>query len=128
MALPIVPILALGALGLYAATKLKPSTKLDPTPINPSVQGAIQGKTYSLLFLDASGNLDTTAEAAKMLQAGWAPVQGLPQVQRTGIATPFGGGLATEWLSVATRVGPTTTSPNAGLEGFAILENAQVAA
>jgi hypothetical protein len=127
MALPIVPI-ALLAAAAYAAVKLtKPTTKLDPTPVNPSAQGAIQGKTYSLLFLDASGNLDPTVTAMKLLQAGWAPVQGLPQVQRTGLPTPSGGN-ATEWLSVATRVGPTTISPNAGLEGFAILENAQVAA
>jgi hypothetical protein len=126
MALPIVPILALAAAGAYAAVKLtKPTTKLDPTPVNPSTQGAIQGKTYSLLFLDASGNLDPTTESVKMLQAGWAPVQGLPQMQRSGLPTPSGG-VATEWMSVATRVGPTTVSPNAGLEGFAILENAQV--
>ena len=127
MALPIVPILALAA-AAYGVSKLaKSPTKLDPTPVNPSTQGAIQGKTYSLLYLDASGNLDPTVESMKMLQAGWAPVQGLPQMQRSGLPTPSGG-TATEWLSVATRVGPTTNSPNAGLEGFAILENAQVAA
>jgi hypothetical protein len=129
MAFPIVP-LALLAAAAYGASKLLtkgPGQKLDPTPVNPTAQGAIQGKTYSLLFLDASGNLDGTATAAKMLQAGWAPVQGLPQVQRTGLPTPSGGN-ATEWLSVAVRVGPTTLSPNMGLEGFAILENAQVAA
>jgi hypothetical protein len=124
---PLIPI-ALIAAAAYGISKLaKSPTKLDPTPVNPSTQGAIQGKTYSLLFLDASGNFDPTTESVKMLQAGWAPVQGLPQVQRTGLPTPSGGN-ATEWLSVATRVGPTTISPNAGLEGFAILENAQVAA
>ncbi len=122
---PLIPI-ALLAGAAWALTKgraAKPTTVV-PTPVNPSAQGVTQGKSYVLLFLDASGNQDSTAEAAKMLQAGWAPLQGLPQIQRQGVATPSGGN-ATEWMSVATRVGPTTVDPNAGLAGFAIVEGVQ---
>jgi hypothetical protein len=53
-------------------------------------------------------------------------------MQRGGVPVPafmgagVGGGTFTEWLALATRVGPTVNDPGGGLQGFALLENAQV--
>ena len=123
MAFPIIPVLiAAGAAGFVISRAKK--GKLAPVPA-VSFQ---QGKTYSLLFLSADTN--PASAASNLMQAGYAVVGGkLPVMQRGGVPVPMagvGGGTLTEWLALATRVGPTVNDPNGGLQGFALLENGQV--
>jgi hypothetical protein len=123
MAFPIIPVALALAAGAFALSRAQKG-KLAPVPASSFVQG----KTYSLLFLSA--DTDPVSAAANLMQAGYAVVGGnLPTMQRTGVPVPMagvGGGTLTEWLALATRVGPTVPGPDGGLQGFALLENGQV--
>jgi hypothetical protein len=121
MGFPVLAVIGLAAGAGLLIAKSKASGKLMPSPATSYVQG----KSYSLLFL--STDVDPVTTSTNLFKAGYK-VSDLPVMQRGGVPIPEGvqaGGLLTEWLATAQRIGPTVNDSTGGLEGFAILENGQ---